>query len=244
MTRKKIETKTADNLNNNIDTVKGHEVSNFLQANPDFFVSQPELLTSLTLPSIFEKETKSVVDFQLYQLEKRSAEIDELRNCAEGIIETNRCNMSAQTRTHAAVLALIQVTDIEQLIQVAIDDLPILIDIDSVMIGFEEYDQKNFLLEYASIKKFKPNTIEQLVDDNSDAKLYAEFDKCNFSFDTKIDHIKSAAVARLRLGERLPKGMLMLGSQKKLFHPNQGTELIVFLARVFQSCLLRFWHTK
>ena len=244
MARKKIKTKNPESSNDSRNAVKANDVSTFLQANPDFFVSQPELLTSLTLPSTLENETTSVVDFQIYQLEKRTAEIDELRSCADNIIETSRYNMDAQTRTHAAALALIQVTDIDQLFQVVIDDLPTLLDVNKVLIGFEQTNQKNFLFEHPKIKKIKPGTIDQLIDGNLDAELYGELDKQTLKLDPKINQIESAVFARLRLGGCLPSGILMLGSRKKQFSANQGTELIVFLARVLQSCLLRFWQSK
>ena len=51
--------------------------------------------------------------------------------------------------------------------------------------------------------------------------------------------VRSAALARLRPGKRMPAGLLAFGSRGATFRPNQGTELIHFLTRVLESCLHR-----
>ena len=42
-------------IKNNIGTLDDQSVVSFLKANPDFFVSQPELLINLTLPKLHGK---------------------------------------------------------------------------------------------------------------------------------------------------------------------------------------------
>ena len=53
--------------------------------------------------------------------------------------------------------------------------------------------------------------------------------------------IASAAIARLRPSTVTPQGMLALGARHAgTFHPTQGTDLLLFLARVTQHCLDRW----
>ena len=238
MRRKKLG--TSNQMDKNKDTVKHHEVSKFLKANPDFFVSRAELLSQLNLPNLFGEDSDSILDFQLYQLKKRQGELDEPKNCAQDVIETSRRNMSAQTRTHASALALIQVTSLEQLVQVISDDFPLLLDIDAAMLGFEVSGEKTDLLEAIGVQKMEPGSINQLISPSSNAKLFSKLDNKLMKFFPTKKIISSAAVARLQVGTYPEPGVLILGSNNKQFHPKQGTELVVFLARVLQACILRF----
>ena len=110
-------------------------VADYLAENPQFFLKYADLLDHMELPS---HDTKAgVVDFQRYQLERRNSEIDELRSCAQDVIETSRNNMSVQTRTHAAVLAILHATTPDQLFRIVGEDLPVLLDVDVAVVGFE-----------------------------------------------------------------------------------------------------------
>ena len=227
-------------IKNNIGTLDDQSVVSFLKANPDFFVSQPELLINLTLPKLHGKKTESIVDFQLYQLKQRNEEIDQLRNCAQDVIETSRNNMSIQTRTHAAVLALIHVKSITQLFQVAYDDLPLLLNIETLALCFEHSQKKISILDHEHIQRLEIGVLDKIVGSNQDVKLYKKFDDESLIFGPASGLVKSAAVARIRLGANGPSGLIGLGARKQLFHPRQGTDLIVFLARVIQASILRF----
>lgn len=227
-------------IKNEIGTIDHQGVANFLKANPDFFVSQPELLINLSLPKFHGKDTESIVDFQLYQLKQANAEIDQLRNCAQDVIETSRNNMSIQTRTHAAVLALIHVKSVNQLFQVAYDDLPLLLDIDTVAVCFERSQKKIPILDHEHIQKLDLGVVDKIIGASLDAQLYSKFDDEFLIFGPASSLVKSAAVASIRLRANGPPGLIALGSRKQLFHPRQGTDLIVFLARVIQASIIRF----
>ena len=63
--------------------------------------------------------------------------MDELRDCAQDVIETSRSNMSTQTRAHAAVLALLATRQWDDIVHVVSHDWPLLLDIDVVRVSFE-----------------------------------------------------------------------------------------------------------
>jgi uncharacterized protein YigA (DUF484 family) len=57
--------------------------------------------------------------------------------------------------------------------------------------------------------------------------------------------VRSAALARLRLEPLQAEGFLALGSRHEAaFRGGQGTELLRFLARVIERCLLRIVTTQ
>ena len=117
------------------DELEPERIARWLGRHPDFFAGRADLLSEMTFPSRWSGE--GVVDFQRYMLDRRQDEIDNLRDCAIEVIETSRSNLSSQTRTHAAALALVAAEDFDDLLGIVTDDLPLLLDVDVVTIGFE-----------------------------------------------------------------------------------------------------------
>ena len=115
------------------EDVSGDAVADYLRRHPDFFTGRLDLLSDMAAPDRWSDD--SVVDMQRFLAERRLGEIDDLRNCAQEVIETSRTNMSVQTRTHAAVLAMLSAADLEHLLRVINDDLPLLLDVDVVTLG-------------------------------------------------------------------------------------------------------------
>ena len=96
------------------EDVSGDAVADYLRRHPDFFNGRLDLLSDMAVPDRWSDD--SVVDMQRFLAERRLGEIDDLRNCAQEVIETSRTNMSVQTRTHAAVLAMLSAADLEHLL--------------------------------------------------------------------------------------------------------------------------------
>lgn len=213
------------------------DVAVFLMQNPMFFTEHPDLLDFVQLPDRFD--AGGVVDFQRYQLQRRDSEIDELRNCAQDVIETSRTNMSVQTRTHAAVLAILHASTVQQLYRIVSDDLPILLDIDVAAVGFEPSTHANVAVLSEHLRTLPPNTVDAVVGRDQDVQLYREFWDDGTVFGSAAGLVKSAAVARIKPGVAMPSGLLALGARDGTFRPGQGTELFSFLARVVEACVMR-----
>ncbi len=214
------------------------QVSGFLADNPDFLARNPELLKSMTAPSRWSGDR--VADIQQFMLEQLRGEIDNLRDCAQDVIETSRSNMSVQTRTHTAVLALLSATDMEQLGRVIAEDLPLLLDIDVAVIGFETDPDAAFKWASPAIRRFFPGDVEHFIGPDDNVVLKREVNDDGDIFGEGAGLVHSAALARLRPGPRTPQGLMALGSRGVAFYPGQGTELIGFLARVMERCIDRW----
>ena len=120
------------------------DVAEFLVANPDFFRDRVEVLSYMNMPGRFGAGAKAggaqVLDFQQALLNQQKETVEELRECVRDVIETSRSNMSVQQRTHAAVLALLAARDFDALVRAVTDELPILLDVDAVCVGYEPAD--------------------------------------------------------------------------------------------------------
>jgi uncharacterized protein YigA (DUF484 family) len=221
------------------DGVSGENVADYLARHPDFFTDKLELLSEMTAPSRWSGD--GIVDMQRFLAERRLDEIDELRNCAQEVIETSRSNMSVQTRTHAAVLAAISAVSFEHLLRVVNDDLPLLLDVDVVILGFEHQDGSTLP---SDVHKLPPGSVDALLGEVGNIRLFQDMEDDGTIFGAGAGLVRSAAIARLRPGVGVPTGLFAMGSRGSTFYSGQGTELIGFLARVFESCLHRLAETS
>lgn len=213
--------------------LSGQEVADFLEGHPEFLAQHPELFKVLAPPVRWSDDR--VVDIQRFMVETLKEELDGLRNCTQEVIETSRSNMTNQTRTHAAVLALLAAADIERLARIVCDDLPVLLDIDVATIGFEP----GIITDGAEldIQPLAERAVDSLLGSGAEVALFEEMHDDGSVFGAGAGLVRSAALARLRAGPSMPEGLLALGSRAEgAFHPRQGTELLRFLARVVERC--------
>ena len=202
------------------------DVAVFLMQNPTFFNEHPDVLDCVELPDRFSTTGAGVVDFQRYQLERRDSEIDELRTCAQGVIETSRTNMSVQTRTHAAVLAMLHASTLPQLYHIVCD--------------FEPADDTNVATLSEHLRALPAGTVDSIIGQDQDVQLYREFWDDGTVFGSAAGLVKSAAISRIKPVVTMPTGLIALGTRDETFRPGQGTELFSFLARVIEACVMKF----
>jgi len=221
------------------------DIGAYLGENPDFLARNPDILRNMMAPSRWSDD--GVADIQQFMLEQLRGEIDNLRDCAQDVIETSRTNMSVQTRTHTAVLALLSTTSLDHLFRVINDDLPLLLDIDTVTIGFEASPvspQMNApILASPHIRRFVAGDVDRFIGDGLNINLVRDADDDGVIFGEAAGLVSSAALARIRPGLTTPMGLFALGCRGSTFYPGQGTELIGFLARVLERCIDRWQET-
>jgi len=222
-------------------TLDDDQVSTFLSDNPDFLTRNPDVLKDMMAPSRWSDD--GVADMQQFMLNQLRGEIDNLRDCAQDVIETSRTNMSIQTRTHTGVLAMLSATNFDQLSRVISEDFPLLLDIDIAVIGFEPTNAPGVDLSANTIRKLNPGDVERILGPDQDVVLVRDVADDGFIFGEGAGLVHSAALARLRPGRRTPTGLMALGSRGSAFYPGQGTELIGFLARVMERCMDRWLVT-
>lgn len=217
--------------------ISSDDVVDYLRRNPNF-LTRPEVLESISTQARWNGD--GVVDMQQFMLERLRAEIDNLRNCAQEVIETSRSNMSVQTRTNAAVLAIMAAGDFNHLLRVIADDLPLLLDVDVVTLALEPSRQPNAQLASPLIRRIEYGDIDDILGPEHDTLLASSFSDEGAIFGEGAGLVRSAAIARVRPGLTTPAGILALGSRSHFFHPNQGSELLSFLARVLERGLHRW----
>ena len=226
-------------------TFNEDEVGEYLLEHPDFFSQNPEILVNMATPGRFEPGKEGVVDFQQVMLDRLKGEIENLTACTQDVIETSRTNMSYQTRTHAAILALLSVDDAQTLAHIVTQDLPLLLDVDVVAFGFErDSNATPTLLSLPGVRAYPKGYVDGCLGEGTEVQLMRDVLDDGSIFGEAASLVRSAGMARLRQGAYTPTGLLALGSRTGgAFHPGQGSELLNFLARVVEKIFHRCLET-
>ena len=219
------------------DYLTDSAVTNYLRKNPDFFVRCPEVLDGLKTPARWSGD--GVVDMQHYLISRSRTEIDELRDCALDVIETSRTNMSTQARAHAAVLAIMALRRWSDIVHVVTHDWPLLLDVDVVSLACEPNTSLNPWLAESDLGQLESGAIDRLLGVDQDVRLFDAIRDDGMLFGSGAGLVNSAALVRMNTLNILPPGLLALGARGSTFRPGQGTELLVFMCRVLEHCIIR-----
>ena len=232
------------NTLNNAKLPSADQVEAYLKEHPDFLTHHESLLDQMTPPMRWSGD--KVVDLQSYMLDRLRGEQDDLKDATNLLISTTRANMLIQTRAHASVMSLLDALDFDDLIHTVCFDLPILLDVDAVSLCFETASNGFPVLGDTDIRWFSAGTIDKVLGhENEFAKLLEHTSDDGSVFGEAAGIVRSAALARIGPSGSLPAGLIALGSRiKGSFHGGQGTDLLLFLARVLEHCLLRLFPAK
>ena len=119
--------------------------------------------------------------------------------------------------------------------------MPLLLEVDAVSLCFETGDTGHPGLGSMDIRWFSPGTINTVLGSGEHYAKLLEYTSDDGSvFGEAAGIVQSAALARVGPGGTFPAGLLALGSRTRgAFHGGQGTDLLIFLTRVLENCLLR-----
>lgn len=215
------------------------QVATYLRRHGDFLLRHPDLMLSLSPPSRWS-EAGPVVDMQAFMIDRLKEEVHRIKGAAEDLILTSRSNMSVQSRTHQAVLVLLEAADLDGLAQAVADDLPPILDVDIATLCFEMPNAEP-PHDGAGVRPLPVGSVDLLLGGaDRTCALNEELPGDPALFGGGATLVASSALVRLSAGGGRPEGVLALGSRHGCtFHAGQGTELISFLGRVLETQLRR-----
>jgi uncharacterized protein YigA (DUF484 family) len=214
-------------------------VAAYLRRHPTFLEDYPELLEIL-MPPKRRQYGDAVVDLQTAMIERMRNENRRIGEQQADLLATSRANMTTQSRIHAGVLALLEATTFENLIQAITTDLAMLLDVDVVALCVEAPDT-NPRRDVAGVHMLVPGEVDDILGPNRDIVLVPITHMPSPLYGGGAGLVRSEALLRLRPSARAPMGLLALGSRVEgRFDPSQGTELLGFLARILELCI-RTW---
>lgn len=214
-------------------------VAAYLRRHPSYFVDYPDLLETL-LPPKRKQHGDAVVDLQTAMIDRLRRENRRLGDLQADLLATSRANLASQSRIHAGVLALLEATTFENLIQAITTDLAMLLDVDVVALCVEAPDT-NPRRDVAGVHMLVAGDVDAILGPNRDILLGPSSPTAHMLYGAGAGLVQSEALLRLRPSARAPMGLLALGSRVEgRFDPGQGTELLGFLARILELCI-RTW---
>ena len=217
------------------------EVVHYILKHPDFLLDHVEVLRQIAPRGRWSGD--DVVDLQAVMIDRSQETIDDLRSAAQSVIQTSRSNMSVQTRTHEAVLAMLDTETFDDVLRVVSEDWPRLLDVDVVCLGFEFARAPMPALINPLVRQLPLGLVRQMLGPDMNVCLFGDLVDDGTLFGEGAGLAHSAALVRVDAGFELPPGLLCLGAREAVFTPGQGTELISFLgqalALMVRRCLSR-----
>lgn len=217
-------------------------------SDPDVILEDRDLMRAL----IAANETamgSNIVDLRSASMARLEARLDRLEDTYRSVIAAAHENLAGTHRIHRAVLRLLDPTDFESFIKTLGTDVARMLRVDSMHLVLESHLQEDapalrdlgevlsvaqpgFCLEYMRAGRTGQvrNVVLRQTGPGSGA-IYGE----------AANRVRSEALMPLDLGQgRLP-AMLVMGAQDPhQFKPSQGTDLLAFLAGVFERAMRRW----
>lgn len=211
-------------------TLDALQVKSYLEAHPEFLVEHPDLVEVLAPPG--REAGDNVHDMQQFMLRRLRDEVRRLKSQQRVLVETSRTNMSIQSQVHQAALALLEARSFEHLIHIVTTDLSQILDVDAVTICVEAIpDGPTGRVKTAGVFLLEAHGVDSRIGQGREVLLANDIPADPQVFGPAAGLVKSQALARMRASRRAPEGLLALGARDiDKFHPDQGAELLVFLA--------------
>lgn len=206
------------------------DVAAFLRRHRDFLNDRPELLEILTPPA--ERSGRRVLDMQRYMIARLQGAMRDAKAREADLLATARASRITTARTHAAVLALCEFGALDNLMEIISNDLPTLLEVDVVVIAVEaEAERMGSLRSTPGVVLVPEGTVQSFLGTGRDVTLSDTPGAEAYLFGGAATLVKSAALARLRLGPPGKPALIALGSRDaQRFAPGQATEMLAFLA--------------
>ncbi|TAL30600.1 MAG: DUF484 family protein [Alphaproteobacteria bacterium] len=214
------------------------DVIAFLKKKKNFFRDHPEVLEHLDAPG--QKHGKGVVDFQQALVERLKADKSAAHKVQKELIETFRANMNNQNRIQTAVLVILEAETFEEFIETMTQDLPVLLDVDTVNLVIEATSKEVPFINQSGIRFARQGFVKQWLG-TGDALLQSNINGHEDVFGPGAGLVKSHALLRLEISPNTPAGIIAFGSRDpEAFGPEQAIDQIGFLAQVVERCF-RIW---
>lgn len=217
------------------------QVKAYLKRYPNILRDDPLLLAGLLPPGHAEDGT--VRDLQRYVIERLQERLREAERARHAVMEAAQLNLEAQTRVHDAVVMLAGAGDLDTLIRIVTRRLADTVAVDAVCLCVEAQEGGNSLPAGGNahgVQVLAPGAIDDLLGPEVPYMLRNDVRNPSPLFGPQWHGIHSEALIRLHFGARAPGGLLAIGANDPdLFHPDQGADLLNFLARTLEQCLRR-----
>lgn len=214
------------------------DIAAYLEARPDFFVHNEDLLPILDLPDRAKEE--GVTDFHTYALSALRQKLDVMNGMQDDLTGIIRDNIRAQETIHSAVLAALQTDTQEEFLHCILQRWTDLLDIEAIAIGLTTPPVER--LTSGNLTQVSLDEIDKRFATDDEAPgdgdhLFLNLDEEEPLFGPASPLVKSCVLLRMR-SDKDTIGVLALGWRTADgFGPGRGTETLRFLADSLSAML-------
>lgn len=217
--------------------ISADDVITWLKGNPNFLEQHPDACDVLIPP---KDKTAGTVDFGQYLVKRLKADREEVLNTSRDIIETARSNMNNVARIHRAVLRLMEAHSFSEFVETITTDLATELDVDITTLVVEADGGNIPHIHVQGIRMVPEGTINMWMQ-GKDTLLQENISGIEAIYGGGATLVCSQALVRVDIARDTPVALLAFGSRDpQMFADGQGTEHVVFLARVVER-LFRAW---
>jgi uncharacterized protein len=220
-------------------------------AEPEMILADRDLMQALVAAN--ERGAGSnVVDLRGIAMKRLEERFDRLEDTHRSVIAAAYENLSGTQQVQRAVLAILEPLDFTEFLKSLGSEVAEILQVDCIRLCLESTQsgqpaQARLVQEYgATLGFYAPGSIEEYLTDgrnmtSRDITLRQIARASATLYGDKADWIRSEALIRLDLGPGNLPGMLALGSEDPhQFHPNQGSDLLVFFGGAFERAIRRW----
>ena len=212
---------------------------------PDVILSDRALMQALVLAS--DQQTgDNVVDLRGVAMERLESRLERLEDTHRSVIAAAYDNLAGTNQVHRAILKMMEPVEFEDFIRGLGTEVADILRVDSLRLVLETHAEStdDCLSRVDTVLTTAPaGFIEGYVTRGRPLPVRQVTLRQTGPAEERMhgDWVRSEACLRLDLGEdRLP-GMLTLGSEDPhMFLPNQGTDLMTFMAGIFERAMRRW----
>lgn len=214
------------------------DVAAYLEARPDFFVHNEDLLTILDLPARAKED--GVTDFHTYALTALRQKLDVMNSMQDDLTGIIRDNIRAQETIHCAVLEALRTDTQEEFLHCILQRWTDILDIEAIALGLETPPMER--LKSGNLTLISPEQIEaRFSEDGSTTEdvdhAFLNLDEDEPLFGPAAPLVKSCVLLRMKRDHK-SIGILALGwRESNGFGPGRGTETLRFLTDALTAML-------
>jgi uncharacterized protein YigA (DUF484 family) len=211
-----------------------------IMTRPDLVLDDRDLMRAL-IAANERRMGGNVVDMRGIAMERMSARLDRLETTHRSVIAAAYENLAGTTQIHRCVLRLLDCRTLADLLDALIGEVTEILRLDEVRLVLESTEPGD--APHAAVAPAAPGFVEAYLSPGRDARERpVTLRQCAAGsgqvFGGAGAALRSEALLRLDLGAgRLPALLVMGSRDPQLFRPNQGTELLEFLAAALQRML-------
>ncbi|NWG45892.1 MAG: DUF484 family protein [Alphaproteobacteria bacterium] len=211
----------------------------FVKRYREVLARDPEVIAAL-FPEA--QANDNVVDMRSFVVDRLKAELGEAHAREARLKATLKDNLASQAVVHDAALRLMAAQGAEHLVEVVVHELPVILGLDAVTLSVEsETPVPAPTPDHSRLRILPPGSLDAILGSGIEIALSSEGGQNELAFGRMAPILRSSALVRITFGRTSPQGLLALGSSRDgIFLPDQGTELIRFLARSV-AVMLRQW---